>query len=185
MPPPRRLLIDHLPSPVGTLLLVVDEEDRLWSLAFEGRDACTERQLCARHGKGRYALGSGRAPATIRAPLDAFFAGELHAIDSIAVHTGGTEFQQRVWAALRRIPAGSTTTYSGLAHEIGHPRACRAVGLANGANPVAIIVPCHRVIGANGTLTGYGGGIGRKRWLLDHERRWAAKRSPMVGELGF
>jgi methylated-DNA-[protein]-cysteine S-methyltransferase len=90
------------------------------------------------------------------------------------VRTGGTDFQRRVWAALRHIPAGTTTTYGGLARVIGQPSASRAVGLANGANPIAIVVPCHRVIGADGTLTGYGGGIERKRFLLAHERRWAA-----------
>ena len=103
--------------------------------------------------------------------LARFFAGDVEAIAPLAVRTNGTDFQRRVWAALRRIPAGRTTTYGELAATIGAPAASRAVGLANGANPIAIVVPCHRVIGANGTLTGYGGGLARKRWLLDHERR--------------
>ena len=110
----------------------------------------------------------------VSAALEAFFAGRLQAIDAVAVHTGGTAFQRRVWAALRAIPAGTTTTYGRLAAALGQPTASRAVGLANGANPVVIVVPCHRVIGADGTLTGYGGGIERKRWLLDHERSWSA-----------
>jgi methylated-DNA-[protein]-cysteine S-methyltransferase len=87
----------------------------------------------------------------------------------LTVTTGGTDFQRTVWKALRAIPAGETRTYGQLAAAIGSPRAVRAAGLANGQNPVAVIVPCHRVIGANGTLTGYAGGLARKRWLLAHE----------------
>jgi methylated-DNA-[protein]-cysteine S-methyltransferase len=91
------------------------------------------------------------------------------ALDGLTVTTGGTDFQRSVWKALRAIPAGETRTYGQLAAAIGSPKAVRAVGLANGRNPVALIVPCHRVIGANGTLTGYAGGLERKRWLLQHE----------------
>ena len=89
----------------------------------------------------------------------------------------GAPFELRVWNALRKIPPGTTTTYGAIAREIGSPDASRAVGMANGANPIAIIVPCHRVIGSNGTLTGYGGGLETKSWLLSHERRWATSRS--------
>jgi methylated-DNA-[protein]-cysteine S-methyltransferase len=116
--------------------------------------------------------------------LDAFFAGALRALDAIEVRTGGTDFHRCVWAALRRIPPGATTTYSQLALTIGKPGACRAVGLANGANPIGIVVPCHRVIGVDGRLTGYGGGIERKRWLLNHERQWESN-IPATGELPF
>jgi methylated-DNA-[protein]-cysteine S-methyltransferase len=115
-------------------------------------------------------LSEGRAPEFVRTALGAWFDGELGALDRLAVRTGGTAFQQTVWAALRTIPAGETWTYGRLAAAVGSPKAARAVGLANGANPVAIIVPCHRVIGANGALTGYAGGVERKRWLLAHER---------------
>jgi methylated-DNA-[protein]-cysteine S-methyltransferase len=101
--------------------------------------------------------------------LRAYFAGELKQFD-LALETGGTPFQQRVWQALQSIPYGKTTTYGELASELGNPRAMRAVGLANGRNPISIIIPCHRVIGADGSLTGYGGGLSRKRWLLAHER---------------
>ena len=101
--------------------------------------------------------------------MQAYFAGELDAIENLPVETGGTAFQRQVWAALRQIPRGQTESYGELAARIGRPRAVRAVGLANGANPVGIVVPCHRVIGANGTMTGYGGGVDRKRWLLEHE----------------
>jgi methylated-DNA-[protein]-cysteine S-methyltransferase len=101
--------------------------------------------------------------------LDRYFGGETSAIDSLAVELKGTPFQQTVWTALRHIPCGTTISYAELARRIGEPSAVRAVGTANGANPVAVIVPCHRVIGSNGTLTGYGGGLDRKAWLLTHE----------------
>jgi methylated-DNA-[protein]-cysteine S-methyltransferase len=101
--------------------------------------------------------------------LHAYFAGALTHFD-VPLETGGTPFQRRVWQALLAIPYGATTTYGKLAVELGDPRAMRAVGLANGRNPISIIVPCHRVIGADGSLTGYGGGLPRKQWLLAHER---------------
>jgi methylated-DNA-[protein]-cysteine S-methyltransferase len=116
-------------------------------------------------------LDEGAAPKSIVKVLNAYFAGELDALNDVPVATGGTEFQRKVWRALRMIPAGATMSYGELAAKIGRPSASRAVGAANGSNPVAIVVPCHRVIGANGTLTGYGGGLPRKRWLLDHERK--------------
>jgi len=99
----------------------------------------------------------------------AYFAGQLEAISKLPVARSGTEFQNQVWTALRQIPGGTTLSYGALAKEIGRPTAVRAVGLANGSNPIAIIVPCHRVVGANASLTGYGGGLERKRWLLQHE----------------
>jgi methylated-DNA-[protein]-cysteine S-methyltransferase len=98
----------------------------------------------------------------------------VRALDTLKTATGGTEFQRTVWAALRAIPAGETRSYGQLAAAIGKPRAVRAAGLANGQNPIAVIVPCHRVIGANGTLTGYAGGVERKRWLLAHEKSRAS-----------
>ena len=112
---------------------------------------------------------AGREPERVRAAVEAYFAGDVHALDGLTVTTGGTDFQRSVWKALRAIPAGETRTYGQLAAAIGSPKAVRAVGLANGRNPVGLIVPCHRVIGANGTLTGYAGGLERKRWLLQHE----------------
>src|SRR5439155_26921038 len=102
--------------------------------------------------------------------LRRYLDGELHALDDIDVDLGGTPFQQRVWAALRKIPVGVTRSYGELARAIGKPAAVRAVGLANGKNPVSLVVPCHRVIGSDGKLVGYGGGIERKRWLPPHER---------------
>ncbi|MEP7053460.1 MAG: methylated-DNA--[protein]-cysteine S-methyltransferase, partial [Pseudomonadota bacterium] len=106
-----------------------------------------------------------------RRALESYFAGELAAIDQVETLTTGTDFQRDVWRALRSIPTGRTLSYGALASKIGRPAAVRAVGLANGANPIAIVVPCHRVIGANASLTGYGGGIERKRWLIEHESR--------------
>jgi methylated-DNA-[protein]-cysteine S-methyltransferase len=114
-------------------------------------------------------LTTAPAPPAITRKLEAFFDGDLTALDAIETKSGGTSFQREVWSALRRIPPGTTISYGQLAARIGRPDACRAVGAANGSNPIAIIVPCHRVIGSGGKLTGYGGGIDRKRWLLDHE----------------
>ena len=109
-------------------------------------------------------------PSTAARALLAYFEGDLNAVDELPTETNGTAFQRAVWTALRKIPAGRTVSYGALAAQIGNHKAVRAVGLANGANPIAIVVPCHRVIGANASLTGYGGGLHRKRWLLAHER---------------
>jgi methylated-DNA-[protein]-cysteine S-methyltransferase len=112
-------------------------------------------------------------PAGAINTLRAYFTGDLDALDTIDVQMQGTPFQKRVWEALRRVRAGQTASYSDIARAIGAPSSIRAVGAANGANPVAVIVPCHRIIGTNGSLTGYGGGLDRKRWLLNHETRQA------------
>jgi methylated-DNA-[protein]-cysteine S-methyltransferase len=108
-------------------------------------------------------------PAGAASALRRYFEGDIGTLDGIAVELNGTPFQKRVWACLRRVRAGTTASYTQLARAAGADKAVRAVGAANGANPVAIIVPCHRVIGADGSLTGYGGGMDRKRWLLQHE----------------
>ncbi len=161
--------IDRIASPVGTITLVWDQDHALRALDFEDYEARMQRLLRRHYGDCTPVPAS--APGAVKEALARFFAGDVEAIAPLAVRTNGTDFQRRVWAALRRIPAGRTITYGELAATIGAPAASRAVGLANGANPIAIVVPCHRVIGANGTLTGYGGGLARKRWLLDHERR--------------
>ena len=116
---------------------------------------------------------AGLAPVVEQ--LNAYFAGELTDFD-LPLNMQGSSFQRRVWQALREIPYGQTASYGELARWVGSPGASRAVGLANGRNPVAIIVPCHRVIGADGSLTGYGGGLERKRWLLEHEASFARPR---------
>jgi O-6-methylguanine DNA methyltransferase len=108
-----------------------------------------------------------------RAWLDAYFDGTTAEVSDLPLDMRGAPFEQRVWNALRKIPAGQTTSYGAIAAALRSPGASRAVGAANGANPVSIIVPCHRVIGASGSLTGYGGGLERKTWLIDHERRWS------------
>ncbi len=168
---PERLCFDHYPSPTGMLVAVFDLEARLRALDWTDDDERMRKLLQRHYGPAAgYALHKQTLPGAIRVPLDRYFAGDLAAIGDINVHTCGTEFQQTVWRALRTIPAGSTLSYSALAQNLGRAKAVRAVGLANGANPIAIVVPCHRVIGANGSLTGYGGGLARKRWLLTHER---------------
>jgi O-6-methylguanine DNA methyltransferase len=167
-----RLRLDRRPSPVGGLLIVSDEDGRLRALDFEDYEARMLR-LLGRH-YGDFTLTGGAAPAAVTQGLDAYFAGDLESPATLAAATGGTAFQRAVWDALRAIPPGQTESYGALAARLGKPGASRAVGLANGSNPVAIIVPCHRVIGANGSLTGYAGGMTRKTWLLDHERRFSA-----------
>ena len=166
---PETLTLDRVATPVGEVLLVTDGEGTVRALDFADYEARMTR-LLARHAPGVLVV-EGRAPATVRSAVEAYFGGDLQALDGVAVKTGGTDFQRTVWKALRAIPAGETRSYGQLAVAIGRPKAVRAAGLANGQNPIAVIVPCHRVIGANGTLTGYAGGLERKRWLLDHERR--------------
>jgi len=160
-----RLFREHVFSPIGTILLVSDGK-ALHALDFADFESRALRLLRRYHGPCE--LVPGRI-AGVAERIAAYFAGELRALDAVPVQTGGSEFQRRVWCALRGIPAGATMSYGYLAAEIGAPTASRAVGLANGANPVALVIPCHRVIGANGSLTGYGGGLWRKAWLLQHE----------------
>jgi methylated-DNA-[protein]-cysteine S-methyltransferase len=128
------------------------------------------------YGSVRLEPKGGVSPA--RRAVEAYYDGDFTAVGGLPVKTGGTAFQRDVWGALRTIPLGETTTYGRLAIQVKRPKAMRAVGMANGANPVSIIVPCHRVIGANASLTGYGGGLERKRWLLRHEGAWP--REPLL-----
>jgi methylated-DNA-[protein]-cysteine S-methyltransferase len=161
------LLLDRMQSPLGVILLVHDAGGSLRSLDFEDFEV-RMRQLLRLH-YGRVELAAAPAPDAVTAPLHAYFAGSYGALESVPTETAGTPFQRSVWAALRMIPPGSTVSYGALASTIGRPGAFRAVGLANGANPLTIVVPCHRVIGAGRALTGFGGGLHRKRWLLEHE----------------
>lgn len=167
-----RLYLDRQPSPLGEILLVSDDQGALRALDFHDFEPRMHKLL--RRYQGGDELVPGRAPAAIRQALADYFDGAPEALEGIVVASGGTEFQRLVWRALREIPLGATTSYGELAAAIGRPGASRAVGLANGANPVSIVVPCHRVIGADGRLTGYGGGLPRKRWLIEHERRLLA-----------
>lgn len=162
-----RLSLDRIPSPVGEILLVFDGEV-LRALDFHDYGPRMHRLLALHYGS--VDLVPAAAPVALRQPLDRYFDGEFAALEGIRTATGGTAFQRAVWTALRQIPAGETLGYGRLAAMIGRPQASRAVGAANGANPIAIVVPCHRVIGANAALTGYGGGLPRKAWLLDHEK---------------
>lgn len=148
-------------SPIGPLTLVVDDAGALTGVYM------------AEHAHAPDAAARGVRDDTVApesaAQLAEYFAGTRTAFD-LVVAPVGTAFQRRVWAALREIPYGQTWTYGRLAAHLGNPRASRAVGLANARNPLSIVVPCHRVVGARGSLTGYAGGVARKRWLLDHER---------------
>jgi methylated-DNA-[protein]-cysteine S-methyltransferase len=171
MPGVLQLFLDHLDTPIGVMRLVSDDEGKLRVAFFAENDAPVLRQLSRDYGANGFSLTPARNPNGLSEVVARYFGGDLQAIETIPVQTSGTPFQREVWRALRGIPCGTTTSYGQLAQHIGHPTAVRAVGLANGANPIAVIVPCHRVIGANGSLTGYGGGIERKRWLLDHERQ--------------
>lgn len=172
-PPEAAFTLSRIASPLGEILLVADADGAVRALDFHDHEPRMMR-LLNRH-YGRFVLTPGPAPAPVRQALDAYFAGDLSVLDRLATATGGGDFQRSIWRTLRTIPAGATWTYGRLAQAIDRPRAVRATGLANGANPIALIVPCHRVIGANGKLTGYAGGLERKAWLLDHEARHAAR----------
>ena len=170
--PPEYLTLDRCPTPLGAMLLAVDQAGWLRTLDFTDEETRTVKHLRSQYGDS-VDIRTGSAPAPIREALIGYFAGKLELLDSIPCAPSGTPFQQGVWTALRTIPAGRTLSYGGLAEQLGNPKAVRAVGLANGANPIPIVIPCHRVIGADGSLTGYGGGLARKRWLLAHEGRFS------------
>jgi O-6-methylguanine DNA methyltransferase len=162
-----KLHLERLPTAIGEMLIVTDDKDRLRALDFADFET-RMRTLLIRH-YGAVELTERPSPSPASKAIGDYLRGNLDALDNLEVATGGTEFQRQVWAALRAIPVGETVSYSGLAKRIGRPKAVRAVGLANGSNPIAVVVPCHRVIGASGHLTGYAGGVERKAWLLRHE----------------
>jgi methylated-DNA-[protein]-cysteine S-methyltransferase len=164
-----QLFIDRVDTPIGELLLVADGAGKLRALDWADYEERMLRLLRLHYGKNGFTLLPAHNPHGLRDKMESYFAGDIRAIDDIAVETAGTPFQRSVWKELRNIPGGSAISYGKLAQQITRPNAVRAVGLANGSNPIGIVVPCHRVIGANGSLTGYGGGLDRKRWLLDHE----------------
>jgi methylated-DNA-[protein]-cysteine S-methyltransferase len=164
---PETFRLDRLKTPIGVALLVTDEDGVLRALDWEDYELRMRELL--RLQCGAVALKDARAPAAVKTALSAYFKGDLDRLGEIAWRVAGTPFQRKVWSALPRIPVGSTLSYGALAAKLGAPRAMRAVGHANGANPISVVVPCHRLIGANGSLVKYGGGIERKRWLLRHE----------------
>jgi methylated-DNA-[protein]-cysteine S-methyltransferase len=177
--PTARFFYDHVESPLGPFTVVADGDGRL--VAAGWTDDATDGRMA-----GRLRIFATRAdaefvrasnPGGLSAALAAYFAGDLAAIAKLPVsESAGTPFQRSVWRALRGIPCGESRSYGDIARAIGRPSAVRAVGLANGSNPICIVVPCHRVIGSNGKLVGYGGGVERKRWLLTHE-----KHAPLRG----
>ena len=173
-----------IPTPLGDMLALASDEG-LCALEFtdpnRGQERLTRlnarlvRAIPVRH------LGVGHDTATIARTRDwlaAYFAGTAAEVGNLPLDMRGAPFEKRVWTALRTIPPGQTTSYGAIAQALGRTGASRAVGAANGANPIAIIVPCHRVIGSSGSLTGYGGGLDRRTWLIEHERRW--RREPQA-----
>ena len=174
----HRFFVERVATPTGAMLLLTDAQERLRALDWEDHEA-RMHQLLRLHYRDGVELEPRVGESNARRALEAYFGGALSALDALAVETGGTIFQREVWAALRAIRVGETTSYGRLAASIGRPKAVRAVGMANGANAVGIVVPCHRVIGADASLTGYGGGLERKRWLLRHEGA-APSESPML-----
>lgn len=158
----------RLSTPIGDLLLV--DDDGVPVIAeFEGCEDRVAGHLRRRHGGARPTAGP--VPSAVATAFEAYFGGEPAALHALPAAPRGTAFQSEVWKALRRIPSGETRTYGQLAATIGRADAPRAVGHANGQNPLAVLVPCHRLVGADGTLTGYAGGLDRKAWLLNHERQ--------------
>lgn len=170
-----QLLMYRIDTPIGEMLIVADYDGNLRATEWTEYEARMHRLLRVHYGENGYRLEPAHDSNDLTDAIGRYFAGELTAIEGLPVRTGGTPFQRKVWQALREIACGATVSYAKLADRIGQPTAVRAVGLANGSNPVGVVVPCHRVIGANGTLTGYAGGVERKRWLLQHESNGATE----------
>lgn len=164
---PERFGFDRLATPIGVALLVTDAAGALRALDWEDYEH-RMRELLRLH-YGAVDLRDRPAPADMKAALSSYFEGDLGRLAAIAWRIAGTPFQQKVWTALAQIPAGTTMSYGALAAKIDMPKAIRAVGHANGSNPISVVLPCHRLIGADGSLVKYGGGLERKRWLLRHE----------------
>ena len=160
------ILTDHIETPIGAMLLMV-EDDVMIGLEFDDQPERYMKDIRRRFPD--HQLRETANPCGFSDHLRAYYGGDLQAIDGLPARGDGTPFQERVWAELRRIKVGTTISYGELATRLGDKNAMRAVGLANGRNPISVVVPCHRVIGSDGTLTGYGGGVPRKNWLLNHE----------------
>jgi methylated-DNA-[protein]-cysteine S-methyltransferase len=164
---PESFSIDRLDTPIGPALVVADADGML--RAFDWEDHAERVKELLRLQYGAVDLKAARAPKAIRSALTGYFKGELDALKTIEWRIAGTPFQRKVWNALPKIPAGTTMSYGALATRLGSPNAIRAVGHANGSNPISVVIPCHRLIGADGSLVKYGSGLARKRWLLTHE----------------
>ncbi len=163
------LLEERLQTPIGNAVVLCDDDGQVRVVDWSDHAERMHRLLVRHYGEAGVRIRPAGSPSAAARALAAYFEGDPGALDSLPVATAGTDFQREVWDALRAIPPGLSLSYRELAQAIGRPSAVRAVGLANGANPIAIIVPCHRVIGADARLTGYAGGLERKRWLLAHE----------------
>lgn len=159
--------LDRLPTPIGTALLVTDSDGVLRALDWDDHEPRMRELLRLQYGA--VVLEAARSPRELRSALTAYFKGDLDRLQTIKWRVAGTPFQHKVWTALPGIPAGTTMSYGALAAKLNAPKAMRAVGHANGSNPISVVVPCHRLLGANGSLVKYGGGLERKRWLLAHE----------------
>jgi len=168
----QTFFLERVATPLGQMLVLTDGQQRLRAVDWKDYEDRMHTLLRRQYGKGAVQVAEAVQASEARRALEAYFEGVVDAIDRLPVALGGTDFQRQVWQALRGIEAGRTVSYGGLAARIERASAVRAVGLANGANPIGIVVPCHRVIGADASLTGYGGGLERKRWLLEHEGRW-------------
>lgn len=177
-----QLLIDRFESPIGDILLVSDGQ-RLQAIDYGDYEHRMLGLLQAQHKN--LTLQPADNPGGFSDRLRAYFSGELGAIEGLPVAPAGSEFQQQVWRSLLTIPCGEMRSYGDLARALGKPGAARAVGLANSKNPISIVVPCHRVVGAKGQLTGYAGGLDRKRWLLDHEGATLAGAGPGIQQSLF
>jgi methylated-DNA-[protein]-cysteine S-methyltransferase len=164
---PETFGVDRLETPIGIALLVTDADGILRALDWEDYEARMKELLRLHYGS--VVLQDRPSPGDIRAALSGYFKGDLDRLTTIKWRVAGTPFQRKVWTELTKIPPGTTMSYGALAAQLDAPRAMRAVGHANGSNPISVVVPCHRLIGANGSLIKYGGGLARKRWLLAHE----------------
>ncbi|WP_298883285.1 methylated-DNA--[protein]-cysteine S-methyltransferase [uncultured Bradyrhizobium sp.] len=163
----ERFGLDRLTTPIGIALLVTDVDGALRALDWDDYEHRMRELLRLQYGA--VDLSDRPAPPPVRTALSRYFEGDLGQLAGIAWRIAGTPFQQKVWTALAKIPAGTTMSYGALAARIEMPKAIRAVGHANGSNPISVVLPCHRLIGADGSLVKYGGGLERKRWLLRHE----------------
>jgi methylated-DNA-[protein]-cysteine S-methyltransferase len=163
------LLQDKIDTPMGPLWIICDEQYRLRAVEWEEHSDRMEQLLELHYRHEGYQRVGATDPGGLSGKLADYFAGDLGIIDTLSTATAGTPFQREVWKTLRTIPCGQVMHYGQLAEALGRPSAARAVGAANGSNPISIVVPCHRVIGRNGTMTGYAGGVQRKEWLLRHE----------------
>jgi methylated-DNA-[protein]-cysteine S-methyltransferase len=177
------LSLERLQTPTGPILIVTDDEHRVRAVEWEDHEHRMRRLLRRYYGENAILLREASHHSAAWYALGAYFDGDMNALAGLTTATNGTDFQRTVWAALRRIPVGCTMSYGFLAAEIGRPRAIRAVGLANGANLIPIVLPCHRVIGTDASLTGFGSGLDRKRWLLAHERTSVASGSQSQTEI--